>query len=327
MGAQVFHIVGIGTIGPTAILGHFVPFIVRDTGFDPVQTVLRNVDAKRRDAAHRKCPALWYMNVKQVAKMPVYSQCKFGGQDNIVSQNIYDDPSFFAAYNQLPRSQLGLEGAPEWQSLKALLPAMSGLRVLDLGCGYGWFCRWARQADAAKVLGVDLSQAMLAEAIRRTNDDNITYQRDDLETLKIDDLGFDLVFSSLTFHYVQNVSGLFERIYNGLKPGGLLVFSAEHPIFTAPSSHQWLSDAQQKPVWPLNNYGREGKRVSNWLTEGVEKQHRKLSTYINELIATGFEIAHLDEWCPSDEQITDIPDTAIEIERPMFFLLAAQKPQ
>lgn len=304
-----------------------MPFIISNPAADLVQRILWNVDGERCDATHKKSPVLCYINVEQVAEIPVCTQCNFGGLDNIVSQNIYDDPSFFAAYNQLPRSQLGLEGAPEWQSLKALLPTMSGLSVLDLGCGYGWFCRWARQAGAAKVLGVDLSQAMLAEAIRRTKDDNITYRRDDLESLKIDESNFDLVFSSLTFHYVQNVSSLFERIYNGLKPGGSLVFSAEHPIFTAPPSHQWLSDAQQKPVWPLNNYGHEGKRVSNWLTEGVEKQHRKLSTYINELIAAGFEIAHLDEWCPSDEQVTDIPDIAIEVERPMFFLLAAQKPQ
>jgi SAM-dependent methyltransferase len=37
--------------------------------------------------------------------------------------------------------------------LRALLPALSGLRILDLGCGYGWFCRWARDAGAAEVGG------------------------------------------------------------------------------------------------------------------------------------------------------------------------------
>lgn len=45
-----------------------------------------------------------------------------------------------------------------------MLPALQGKRVLDLGCGYDWFCRWAAEAGAARVLGVDVSEKMLAQA-------------------------------------------------------------------------------------------------------------------------------------------------------------------
>ena len=38
---------------------------------------------------------------------------------------------------------------------------MRGLRVVDLGCGFGWFCRWAREHGAASVLGLDVSENML----------------------------------------------------------------------------------------------------------------------------------------------------------------------
>ena len=72
-----------------------------------------------------------------------------------MTQNIYDDPGFFAAYRQLRRSVEGLAGAPEWPSLRALLPDLTGLRVVDLGCGFGWFCRWARESGAAHVVGLD----------------------------------------------------------------------------------------------------------------------------------------------------------------------------
>lgn len=54
-----------------------------------------------------------------------------------MAQNIYDDPCFFAAYSRLPRSQQGLDAAPEWAALHAMLPPLAGLRVLDLGCGFG----------------------------------------------------------------------------------------------------------------------------------------------------------------------------------------------
>src|SRR5258708_36882486 len=72
-----------------------------------------------------------------------------------MAQNIYDNDEFFAGYARLPRSVEGLAGAPEWPSLRALLPELRGAKVLDLGCGYCWFCRWARAAGPAPVLGND----------------------------------------------------------------------------------------------------------------------------------------------------------------------------
>ena len=79
-------------------------------------------------------------------------------------QNVYDDPDFFERYSQFRRSREGLAGAPEWPALKGMLPPLAGLRVLDLGCGFGAFARWAREMGAESVLGVDLSEKMLARA-------------------------------------------------------------------------------------------------------------------------------------------------------------------
>lgn len=39
-----------------------------------------------------------------------------------MSQNIYDDPEFFAGYATLDRSVKGLDGAPEWPTIQAMLP-------------------------------------------------------------------------------------------------------------------------------------------------------------------------------------------------------------
>jgi 2-polyprenyl-3-methyl-5-hydroxy-6-metoxy-1,4-benzoquinol methylase len=66
-----------------------------------------------------------------------------------MTQNIYDNPDFFEGYSQLSRSVRGLAGAPEWPALRTLLPDLHNLRVVDLGCGFGWFCRWARENGAA----------------------------------------------------------------------------------------------------------------------------------------------------------------------------------
>jgi 2-polyprenyl-3-methyl-5-hydroxy-6-metoxy-1,4-benzoquinol methylase len=69
-----------------------------------------------------------------------------------MSQNIYDNAKFFKGYSQLPRSVEGLAAAPEWEAVKALLPDLSGSRILDLGCGFGAFDRWAIEQGASRVI-------------------------------------------------------------------------------------------------------------------------------------------------------------------------------
>ncbi|GAJ93930.1 class I SAM-dependent methyltransferase [Agrobacterium sp. SHOUNA12C] len=242
-----------------------------------------------------------------------------------MTQNIYDDPAFFQGYSQLQRSIDGLAGAAEWPSMRALLPDLHGLDIVDLGCGFGWFCRWAREQGAANVLGLDVSDNMLARAESETADMAIRYGKADLEDLQLPVAAFDLVYSSLAFHYIQNVSGLLATIHQALKPGGWLIFSIEHPIYMAPRRPNWLADAEGRKTWPLDSYQMEGPRVTNWLAEGVVKQHRTMGTTLNLLIRSGFTIAHVEEWTPTDGDLAAHPDWAIERERPMFLLISTTK--
>ncbi|CAH1677863.1 Class I SAM-dependent methyltransferase [Hyphomicrobiales bacterium] len=242
-----------------------------------------------------------------------------------MTQNIYDDETFFAGYSQLPRSVRGLDGAPEWPVLRSMLPDLRGKRVLDLGCGFGWFCRFAAGEGAASVLGVDVSEKMLERARRETDDARVAYERADLESYTPPAEACDLVYSSLAFHYIEDLAGLFARAYAALKPGGALVASVEHPLMTAPVRQEWLSDADGRATWPVNGYHDEGKRVSNWLAEGVVKRHRTIATYLDLLLGAGFRLDRLVEWAPSPEQVAAEPGWARERERPFFLLIAASR--
>lgn len=240
------------------------------------------------------------------------------------TQNIYDDDAFFAGYSRLPRSVQGLDGAPEWPVLRALLPDLRGLRVVDLGCGYGWFCRFAREQGAAEVLGLDVSEKMLARAREMTSDPAIQYQRADLESVALPDEIFDLAYSSLALHYLVHLDRLVANVSRALSPGGRFVFSAEHPLFTAPSEPGWIETAGRK-IWPLDRYLDEGPRVTDWLAPGVVKQHRTIGTYLNLLIRCGFRIDHVEEWGPTAAQIAAHPEWAVERDRPPFLLVAATR--
>lgn len=242
-----------------------------------------------------------------------------------MTQNIYDDPVFFARYSQLDRSVEGVAGAAEWPALRALLPDLRGLKIVDLGCGAGWFCRWAREQGAAQILGIDVSKKMLERAAANTADSAITYTRADLEQLNLPQAGFDFAYSSLALHYIENLEPLFSTVHHALVPGASFVFSIEHPIYMAPTRPGWILDADGRRTWPVDSYQIEGKRITNWLADGVVKYHRTIGTSLNLLIRQGFTIRHVEEWGPSDAQIAAKPALAEERDRPMFLLIAAQR--
>src|SRR6185437_2572995 len=121
------------------------------------------------------------------------------------AQNIYDDPAFFAGYTRLPRSASGLSAVYEWPAFQRMLPgSLHGLRVLDLGCGLGYYAREMRTRGARDVVGVDLSERMLDAARAQTNDTGITYVRAALESYEPTAASFDLVMSSLALHYIAD---------------------------------------------------------------------------------------------------------------------------
>lgn len=241
-----------------------------------------------------------------------------------MAQNIYDEPDFFAAYSRLPRSQRGLAGAPEWPAVRAMLPPLSGRRVVDLGCGFGWFARWAREEGAASVLGLDLSERMLARARAGTSDPAIRYEIADLDRVDLPRGAFDLAYSSLAFHYVADFNRLARTIHAALVPGGDLVFTIEHPIFMASMRPGWI-ETESGRTWPVDHYAVEGERRTDWMASGVLKYHRKLDTTLNALIDAGFALRRIDEWSPTEADLEALPSLIDERHRPMMVLVACTR--
>jgi SAM-dependent methyltransferase len=247
------------------------------------------------------------------------------GHDHGVTQNIYDDPAFFAGYAQLRRSRDGLDGAAEWPVLRGLLPPVRGLRLVDLGCGYGWFCRWASDAGALRVLGLDVSERMLERARAANSGLGITYERADLEHLSLPEASFDLAYSSLALHYIADFRGVARCVHASLVEGGRFVFSIEHPIYMASRAPDWVMDGSGRASWPVDGYCREGPRTTDWLAAGVRKQHRTIASTLNTLIAAGFVIRQVHEFGPSEDQIAALPELELERERPMFLMVSADR--
>jgi SAM-dependent methyltransferase len=241
-------------------------------------------------------------------------------------RSVYDDPGFFARYQQLRLGGTGLNEDLEQQALTRMLPAVAGRDVLDIGCGDGALARRLASRGARHVLGIDPAGRMLALAARHPRP-RVRYCRASAEAFGLAAESVDLVVSSLALHYVAGYDALIRRIASWLRPGGHLVFSVEHPVCTARDPMTgWMSTAEGT-VWPLDHYARETARTQQWLGTTVTKHHRRVATLVGGIIATGLVLTGIDEPCPDEHTLARRPDLADHRRRPPLLVLSAEKPR
>ena len=241
-------------------------------------------------------------------------------------ENKYDDPRFFEEYSKMYRSQIGLSGAGEWHELQKLLPDLRDCAALDLGCGYGWHCRYLIENGAKSVIGVDLSEKMLEKANQINKLEGIAYQHQAIEEVSFSPAQFDLVISSLAFHYIKDFDTLCQNIYTWLQPGGQFLFSIEHPVFTAAGNQDWIYGTDnEKLYWPVDNYFLMGCRETTFLGDTVLKYHRTITAYFGSIVHSGFKITACIEPEPNSEMLEKFPQMHDELRRPMMLIISAEK--
>jgi hypothetical protein len=132
----------------------------------------------------------------------------------------------------------------------------------------------------------------------------------------------------MAFHYVEDFGRLIDSVFAALVPGGQLVFSVEHPMYAARSEPEWVDAADGRRAFAITDYLVEGRRITNWIAEGVVKYHRTIGTMVGALVAAGFVIDAVSEWRPSEEQLVAHPEwRETELVRPMFLLFSVRKPR
>ncbi len=199
--------------------------------------------------------------------------------------------------------------------------------MLDLGCGLGYFAREARARGAREVVGVDISERMLAEARSRGADPGVTYLRSSLEAFEPEAAAFDLVVSTLALHYVADYRMIVGRVARCLVPGGRFAMSVEHPIFSASGTGTWhLGPDGTSAHWPVDHYRDEGERRRRWFVDGVLRYHRTIETYVNTLLEAGLTLVRLEEPEAEGTLSAERPEWRHERRRPPFLLLAADRP-
>jgi 2-polyprenyl-3-methyl-5-hydroxy-6-metoxy-1,4-benzoquinol methylase len=256
-----------------------------------------------------------------------------GGE--MAKQNIFDNETFFEGYKQIRKNDGNANDVFEIPALLSLLPDMKGKKVLDLGCGFGEHCVAYIRMGAERLVGLDISEKMLEVARKENSDPKITYINMPMEDLGMlsDKLGedtegmFDVVISSLAFHYIEDFEGVLKNIYSMLSTGGVFVFSQEHPLNTSHSGgDRWTRDDDGNKLFlNLKDYAVEGERESVWFVDDVKIYHRMFSTIINNLIDAGFVIEKMIEPIPDEEILKKYPSHADLRHKPDFMLIRGRK--
>lgn len=112
-------------------------------------------------------------------------------------------------------------------AIKITVPLNMNMTALEIGCGTGLVSMFLRN-KVKEITALDNSGGMLEklkEKIRKENIDNIRPVLADLSGQMEFVNNFDLVFSSMTFHHIDDFGGLLKKIFNMLKSGGIVAIA------------------------------------------------------------------------------------------------------
>ena len=243
-------------------------------------------------------------------------------------KNIFDDEQFFSGYQELRQREQNSNDLIIDPALDALLPDVTGKTVLDLGCGDGKHCADFIVRGAKTVVGIDISEKMLQIAQTQNANDAIRYIKMSMTDIVGLQETFDFIYSNMAFHYIEDFAAFAKTLFNILNPGGLLLFSQEHPVITATidgKGHFNKSLSGKKLSYVFSDYGIPGERVTRWFVDGVVKYHRRISDIFNALISAGFVIERIEEPLPEKWVIERYPAYADEFIKPTFLIVKAHK--
>lgn len=190
---------------------------------------------------------------------------------------------------------------------------VTGMAVLDIGCGEGYCARELKRRGAGDYLGVDLSTNMIAAARAQEAAEPLGIDYRALNVLEFSpERRFNLCIAVFLFNYlrVADMQRVMTMVFEALEPGGRFVFSVPHPFFP------FLGRQQQRPFYfdaaGRNYFADIDQQFEGeiWKRSGeplhVQCVHKTFGDYFDSLRRAGFDTL------PSVRELTVTADLAAQ---------------
>lgn len=222
----------------------------------------------------------------------------------------------------------------------AMLPDVSGLAGLDIGCGEGHNTRLLARRGAA-MTAVDIAEIFIGHARASEADEplGITYQRASAVELPFAAATFDFATGFMSFMDIPETDRVLAEACRVLKPGGFLQFSITHPCFDTPYRRNLRKAGLTYAVEVGDYFRNQTGEITEWtfgtappeLLAGTRKFRiprftRTVSQWLNLLVAAGFVLEQVEEPRPDDETVKRHPHIQDAQVVAYFLHLRVRKP-
>jgi SAM-dependent methyltransferase len=206
----------------------------------------------------------------------------------------------------------------EKPAMQKLLPDLKSKRILCLGCGSGEETQFLKELGAEYILGIDSSFELIEFAKDNYESKNkVEFSCHKIEDLSYQILGghhkFDLIYSSLAMHYVDDWTKILKSLKPVMKKNAVMLFSAHHPVKWGAQSTKSKDQnsfllGYTKSKTDSKNYKVYGdylkpRKVNYELFNKIpiEFYHKSISTMFSQIQSAGFEVLEFVEPLPVDD--------------------------
>ena len=215
-------------------------------------------------------------------------------------------------------------------NLLRMAKVLKGERVLDLGCGEGFFARELAKAGA-KVTGTDIAKELIAQARAKGGAEYFVAPSGKLGFAK--DGEFDAAVCVLALQNIEDVAGTFKEVRRVLKKGGRFVFVINHPAFRVLKRSSWGWDEAAAAQYRRVDGYLSSAKIFVDMHPGASKTtrtisyHRSLQDFFKALHGAGFAVSRLEEWVSHRQSLKgprQAAEDAARKEIPLFMALEAR---
>ena len=229
------------------------------------------------------------------------SSCSCGTDYTVFSENYQN----LKGYNPDADYNLGCGIPTEFAQIKA------GDTVVDLGSGAGNDCFVAHAfvGESGKVIGVDMTEAMIAKARENNNKlgfGNVEFRLGDIENMPVEADSVDVVISNCVLNLVPDKDKAFSEIFRILKKGGHLSVSDVVLRGSLPEKIQHAAEMYAGCVSGAIDIDLYVEKMKNSGLKNIKVQKEKMITLSDETLLTYFDQNELEKFRHSGSGIFSI---------------------